>query len=246
MKILQALVVVVGVVGIALPTSVRAQCSDERLTDFGGETQHLSAQGVFPLGEVVTGYEKLSPVPPLQPEWYPWNRAAYEYTLVWSGTVSYSVRQSIGGGMYLRELELTGVTFSIYEDAGTAASYTNPATFTDGLLILSGFCDNPNAVPPLHPALHGGVWSGSLTGLENSNAGVGGIPLNATGNTAHVTGGAGQALAVCSSFQMNDNLSWANAAPLGYREEYNSEWKCCPTSTAVGPSTWGRVKSLYR
>lgn len=60
----------------------------------------------------------------------PLDFANFEYTLVIEGTVY----DAFAGGAQL----YSGGTITLYEDAGTAADYGNPASFTDGTALLSG------------------------------------------------------------------------------------------------------------
>ena len=66
--------------------------------------------------------------------------AGHEYTIVFSGLVSTGTTPTCGGPLCLYHTDYTGGTFAIYDDVGpaTAADYCNPATLTDGTVILSG------------------------------------------------------------------------------------------------------------
>ncbi|MFN8177377.1 MAG: hypothetical protein U0167_05585 [bacterium] len=231
MKNLQSLAVAVGVLGMTLPASVRATCDQANLHegDFSGNSQHTSAPGVFTVGEAFTAYETLNTTQ-TQP-WYPWNQAAYQYTLYVHGTCSSYVNIPIGGPMFLRQISFTGVTFAIYQDNTTVANYAIPSTFTDGALILSGVITGPGT--------GGGMYAEGV--VDGAAPDVLGITGDAT-----VTGGSGIGQLLCSVLTLNDFIAWLPASsPPGYKEAYDSQWKCCLT-TPVEPSTWGGVKSLYR
>jgi hypothetical protein len=230
MKALQSLAVAVGVVALMLPASVRATCdqSQEHQGDFSGHSQHNSAPGTFVVGEALSAYQVLNTTQ-IQP-WYPWNQASYQYTLYIHGTCNSYVNIPLGGS-FLRQVSFTSVTFAIYQDNGTAANFANPATFLDGALILSGVITGPGT--------GGGMYAEGIVDGFNPDA------LGITG-TATVTGGSGMGQLLCTSLVLNDFISWLPAiSPPGYKEAYDSQWKCCLV-TPVEPSTWGGVKSLYR
>jgi hypothetical protein len=219
-----SLVVAVGVAWV-LPTSARADCDQVFLHQghFSGHTQHARAPGVFVVGEAFTAYQTLNTVQ-VQP-WYPWNQAAYEYTMVLSGNCSSYLSIPIGGGQFLRQINFTNTTFTIYQDAGTPANYANTATFTDGALILSG-------------VISGMYAEGVVNNVAPDVYGV-------TGGVT-ITGGSGANQVVCTQLVMNDFIAWLPAtSPPGFKEAYDSLWNCCVV-TEVDPSTWGAVKSLYR
>jgi hypothetical protein len=47
---------------------------------------------------------------------------------------------------------------------------------------------------------------------------------------------------------MNDFIAFQSPPifpPAGFEEAYNIDW-VCETATSVDPSTWGRMKGLYR
>jgi hypothetical protein len=231
MKMLQSAAVAVAVVGMMLPASVRATCDQQYLHegDFGGHSQHASAAGTFVVGEAFSAYQTLNPVQ-TQP-WYPWNQGAYQYTLYVHGTCNAYANIPLGGPMFLRQISFNNVTFAIYQDNGTPADFANPATFTDGTLILSGAITGPGT--------GGGMYAeGVVDGAAPDVLGITG--------TATVTGGSGMGQLVCTAFEMNDFMAWLPpSSPAGYKEAYDSQWKCCLV-TGVDPSTWGSVKSLYR
>ncbi len=221
---LQSLVVGMGI-AIILPGTTWAGGCPNPLNEghFEGHTLHASAPGTFAAGEFLTGYQIIEAVE-VNP-WYPWDQANYEYTLVVSVQVSGVVNIPIGGGQTLRQISFNPGTFAIYEDAGTAAVYTNTATFTDGALILSG------TYAPANP------WEGIVTA---TTAQVGG------NGVVGITGGSGLDQCLCTDLTIADFLAWLpNSSPSGYKERFGSKWECCVvTSTEQTP--WGRVKGLYR
>jgi hypothetical protein len=225
MKTLLALVAGVGVI-LMVPATGRAQCEPQFLHEghFSGHSVHSpSGPGVFPVGEVFTAYETLNTTQ-VNP-WYPFDQVNYEYTLVVTGQSSSYMNVPIGGGNSLRMVNFTNAAFAIYEDAGTAADYSNTATFTDGVALLTGVITDLYA-------------EGVVNGATPENLGVTG--------TATITGGAGLADVLCTELTMNDFFAWLPASsPPGYDEAYDSKWECCIV-TNVDSSTWGGVKSLYR
>ena len=183
---------------------------------------HSSAAGTFLAGEAFTIRETLNTTQ-INP-WFAFNQGAFEYTLVITGNVGSQLDIPLFPGTVLRQVTFGTTSFAIYEDAGTAADYANPGTFTDGAAILTGV----------------------ITGLYGEGLVDGATPevLGVTGN-ATVTGGSAAGSVLCSDLVMNDFLAWMPAtSPPGYREAYDTKWECC--ATAVEPSTWGGVKSLYR
>jgi hypothetical protein len=232
MKALQSLAVAVGVLALTLPASVRATCdqAQEHQGDFSGHTQHNSASGTFVVGEQLSAYQILNTTQ-IQP-WYPWNQGAFQYTLYIHGTCNAFNNIMLFPGTFLRQVSFSGVTFAIYQDNATPANYANTATFLDGALILSGVITGPGTA--------GGMYGEGI--VDGFNPDV----LGFANNTVTVTGGSGQGQLLCSTLVTNDFLSWLPPiSPPGYKEAYDSEFKCCLT-TPVEPSTWGGVKSLYR
>lgn len=81
----------------------------------------------------------------------------FEYTLVVTGLTL--VSDNGGGGQ-----TYSGGQISIFEDAGTAADYTSPATFSDGTALLSG------ELTSLNRTLFGSI--GSAGGTVNWTGGA--------------------------------------------------------------------------
>ncbi len=139
-----------------------------------------------------------------------------EYTLVVVGTLA-----SVAGSVQ----NYNPATIEIWSDAksgGTAADYANPATFTDGTLILSGAFDGNLVRNRFTPSL------GNFTGKVNFTAGSrlgdmvtpNGWPL----------GGA-----------WNRTIS---GIPTGYQEAWDG--KIDLAVVAVVPQPWGGLKGRYR
>lgn len=202
---------------------------------FSGKADHNGGggPGVYSVGEAWTAYLTLDSYQPDPPgTWYPWNTATFEYTMVISATVSAYAPGNPA------TVDFSPVSFAIYEDLGTAANYANVATFTDGVVVLSGSILN----------MHGQYTDLGPLLIDPYN--VGGDVL--------ITGGTGQLLATqClgTTLKMNDFISHENPPgpfpPLwptanGFEEGYDVKWDCEPLTTGTEQSTWGGVKSLYR
>jgi hypothetical protein len=129
----------------ALPMAAGAQ----QLFDFNG-------QALLPgsVGGALTMYsEVFDPAPATTP--LPLDFADYQYTLVIEGLTLDSdsgIAQTYSGG-----------TLTLYQDAGTAADYANPATFTDGEALLIGTFTTltRTAFPGMPVGINGTVdWTG--------------------------------------------------------------------------------------
>lgn len=66
--------------------------------------------------------------------------AGHEYTIVFTGLVSQGTNQTCAGPLCTYNTPYTGGAFAIYDDLGpgTAASWCNFGSFTDGSVLLSG------------------------------------------------------------------------------------------------------------
>lgn len=222
MRTLLSLAVAVGI-AVMGPTSVFAQCPNLHEGHFSGHNAHNSAPGTFTVGEAFTAYQTLNTTQ-VNP-WYAWNQGAFEYTLVIQGQVTAYANIMLFPGTFLRQVSFGSTTFAIYQDAGTAANYANVATFTDGAAILTG-------------TITGMYGEGLVDGFNPDGLGI-------TGNVL-ITGGSAAGDVICNELVMNDFMSWLPpTSPAGFKEAYDSKWECCLV-TAVEPSTWGGVKSLYR
>ncbi|PJA77092.1 hypothetical protein CO151_00680 [bacterium CG_4_9_14_3_um_filter_65_15] len=127
----------------ALPMGAAAQ----QLFDFTGQALIPGSVG----GTLDMYGEIFDPVPATTP--IPLDFANYQYTVVVNAVMAATgiVRTYSGG------------TIAIYEDAGTAADYTNPATLSDGTAILLGtFSSFSQFVPPIGPGSASGTvdWVG--------------------------------------------------------------------------------------
>jgi hypothetical protein len=235
MKTLLTLVLGVGLVAM-LPASGFSQCTpleclpeDANEGHFSGYNAHASAAGTFVVGEAFTAYQTLDAVNPNA--WYPWNDAAFEYTLVITGNVSSYLNMP----NVFRAVSFANTTFAIYEDAGTAANPALPGTYTDGAAILTGVITG----------MYAEGAGGAVDGIGPPASVPDGMGIC---GTVTFTGGSGLAELLCTSLHMADFLTWLplpGGFPAGYKEVYNSGWLCCGT-IGVDGSSWGGVKSLYR
>lgn len=207
----------VAAVLLVVPAVASAQALEG---SFSGRANHNGSPGVYNVGSAYDVYETLNTTQ--QFPWYPWN-AANEYTLVISTTVS-----SYSGASNPQTVTFADASFSIYEDAANNANFANTATFTDGVLILTGSITN---------------WAGSRINCCN-------LPWGVTGDAAF-TGGAGlgnlDVLCDGGNVRLNDFINFAFGYPdaQGYEEGYDSKLDC-PGAVSTEESTWGTVKALYR
>lgn len=159
------------------------------------------------------------------------NMPATEYTFYVSGLISNGTTPIVP--FYITTY--TGGTIQIYEDATPDAVFDPnppnanvPSTFTDGTLILSGNLSNFNTQTNTITPHNTGNAEGNITWTGGSLiAYVGGD----TPCPAILTGG----------------LTWLPGPllPAGYLFRHDGKIDHeCPTPTQ--PSTWGRIKSLYR
>jgi hypothetical protein len=186
---------------------------------FSGHATHNGpSPGVYAPGVVYTARLVLNTTQ--ENPWYPWNPAKQYTAVVNANVFSYT-------GGFLQVVDFAnGATFQVYEDVGTPADYANPATFTDGTLILSGGSND----------------------MFGQRVNIFGLPWNVYG-TIVFTGGAGlpELDPQCGfGLLMNDFIDFQIATnPAGYREAYDAEWKCAEP-VSVDAATWGRVKASYR
>jgi hypothetical protein len=178
-----------------------------------GPSPGVYAAGVTYTARMVLNTTQVDP-------WYPWDPAK-EYTAVVAATVF-----AYYGG-FLQVVDFAnGATVRVYEDVGSAADFANPATFTDGALILSGGSND----------------------MSGQRVDVAGNPWGVYG-TIVFTGGSGLAdLSSACGFglTMNDFIDFHFAtSPPGYQEAYDAQWLCAePVSTES--ASWGSLKALYR
>jgi hypothetical protein len=199
----------------ALPTLAPAVTLEGH---FSGYADHAGVGGVYAPGMVYTAYLTLNSVQ--TNPWYPWDPTK-EYTAVINAVVA-----SYTGGFTQSVDFQNGAQFRIFEDTSTAADFANPATFTDGTLILSGGSND----------------------MFGQRVDVFGLPWNFYGTIVFVSGaGLGDLAAQCAfGLIMNDFVNFQiGTFPPGYEEAYDAEWKC-PDTTPVDAASWGDVKALYR
>ncbi len=190
----------------ALPLGASAQ----QLFDFNGQAMMPSTAG-----GVLTMYSVMYDPAPIDSP-IPLDFASYEFTLVVDGVtlVSDGISRVFSGG-----------TVTIYQDAGTAADYTNPATFTDGTAILVGnFTSLSQFVPPFGP--------GSVSGYLDW---VGGARLN--------------------DMAPEDQLHWAFLSGTsttsgtllpGYDEVWDGKTEPPSTIVDTEAASMGSIKALFR
>lgn len=133
----------VGVL-VALPLAAGAQ----QLFDFTGQALIAGSVG----GSVDMYGEVFDPAPATTP--IPLDFANYQYTVVVNATVA---------GISPFSRSFSDGTIAIFEDAGTAADYSNPATFSDGTAILLGTLKSfSQFLPPAGPGSVSGFvdWTG--------------------------------------------------------------------------------------
>jgi hypothetical protein len=213
-----------GVLALAIPASALAVSLQASLSGFS--THPTSAAGVFAANETFTARVVLDTTQ--DDPWYPFDPTK-EYTAVLNAVV-----QSYLGGFNQAVFFKPNGSVAIYEDSTPDANYANPATFTDGTLLLTGQVNN----------------------MGGTRINITGLPWSVSGEITLLGGAGFNNLIGCAaggqSLSMNDFIAWQqpNGQPLpqipaGYKEEYDAEWKCLDT-TDLPESTWGGVKGLYR
>ncbi len=214
-----------AVMALAIPALASATVVNYA-SNFSGYADHTgSAPGVYSIGTSYSARLILDAVN--ENPWYPF-AAGMEYTAVMStGVTLYQVvADAAGPGIDWVSVDFSTASVDIYEDAGTAADFANPGTFTDGTHILSGLGVNMHA-----------------EGLT-----IYGMPLGVTGVVVFNGGSGYGSLLGCggSGLSMNDFIDITFLTPpTGYEEAYDAEWKC-ESTVSVDDSTWGSIKSLYR
>ncbi len=203
-NMMKGLLIVLVVVAVPLGASA------QQLFDFNGQALLPAA-----VGDQLTMYGVVfDPAPAETP--IPLDFVNFEFTLVVDGpvlSVDGIVKTFVGG------------TVTIYQDAGTAADFANPATLTDGVAILVGnFTSLSQFVPPFGP--------GSVSGFVDW---VGGTRLN--------------------DIAPEDQLGWAflsgTSATSGLLEPgYDEVWdgKTEPPEVIVDTesASLGKVKALFQ
>jgi hypothetical protein len=150
----------------------------------------------------------------------PLDFANFQYTLVITNLQLIS-----GAGTVASPQNYAGGTLAIYEDNGTAADYTNPATFSDGTAILIGNLSSLNRT----------MFTTTLGSAAGTVDWVGGTQLN--------------------DIAPADQLGWPFLTGISARSTvvepgYDEQWdgKCEPQAPIVDVEerSWGSVKSqLY-
>ena len=206
-----------AVVILAIPALASA---DPLHGHFSGYADHSGGTpGVYSIGETYTAYATLDNVQP--DPWYPWN-GTKEYTVViMTSVTSYDDTSNPP----IIDVDFAPASVAIYEDDTTPADYGNVSTFTDGTNILNGTISNMHAQRLNFP----------------------GFNYDVTGTLAFTSGNTGELL--CNGdLTLNDFIAFSSPPifpPAGYEEAYNIDW-VCEGATSVDPSTWGRMKGLYR
>lgn len=193
------------------------------------------------VGSVVDVYGLAAPgsvAPPIAFDW-----TNYEYTIWVTGlTVAGFVADAVPIGPYTLNRESTtfnGGAIQIWADpkvGGTHADFANPATFTDGTLILTAAVDPGfSSLLTDGPTLHDGIFVGS---------GIG---------TCDFNGGTRLPELVAAEYYLND---WTFAGtpisdpnptvPAGFQRVWNVKIVPMNDPTPVEPGTWSGVKTLYR
>jgi hypothetical protein len=194
---------------VAIAASLPVAAQAQQLFDFLGQANVPAVQG-GPLSMYSVMAQPAGTPPPL-----PLDFADFEYTLVIEGLelmVDGAPQQYAGGSI------------TIYEDAGTAADYAAPGTFTDGTAILSGtfdYLDRSMFTATLGSALGqvdwtGGAWLGVIAPSDRVDWG----------------------------FFAGINAMASQVEP-GYDERWDG--KVEPPEPIVGDEemTWGDVKNIF-
>lgn len=191
---------------------------------FSGRADHNSGgPGTYVVSEAYTTYQTLNTTQ--QNPWYPWN-ATVEYTVVVTTSVT-----AYDGVSNPQTVSFADAQVDIYEDASNNADFANPATFTDGTLVLSGTISNYSG---FRINFFGNPWT-----VNGSISFTGGSGL---GNVDPQCGGGNMVMNDFINFEIPFG-GWPDAQ--GYEEGYDSKWEC-PDVVGTDESTWGKVKSLYR
>jgi hypothetical protein len=164
---------------------------------------------------------------------------AKEYTLVMTATSQGTVTSPFGsGGTKYTTVYLNG-SFAVYEGTPRNApvsgampinppNATVPANFMDGTVVLSGMVDS------------------LVTTITKSSFGT----TNGSFRGNYIATGGSMVSLLCSGTSAGPGLfngGWAvTNLPTGYTAHPFGKFDApqCPTNTA--PSSWGRIKSLYR
>jgi hypothetical protein len=230
----------------ALAAAASAQCISPTLIKFDNdtfayETNYNNATYMSAVGSQLTVVGIITCFgPPL--DFLNANMPAKQYTVWLTGLTSMGTVAVVGPPNTWNTSYSTGsAQFFIFEDSSTPAptaatlppnppNATVPSTFTDGTIILSGTIDYFHTLITQGSTGH---WSGSFNALYTATGGtqypkVGGAQANLNGLWCSLGTGVSQ----CS-------------LPAGYSAHPSGKFDQ-PSSTPARPSTWGRMKMLYR
>lgn len=171
---------------------------------------------------------------------------AKEYTFVWDGLVSQgTVTQTMGASKRYTTV-YTGGNFRIYEgsprNAPTAPPPALPSpgvvpdAYADGTLILSGAMEPMTSIVNRTSA---GTYNGSFKGN-----------YRATGGSYYEQVGDAVNLIDCLLYPVPASNTppiptGTGVLPAGWSAHLNGKWDM-PHTVPVLPSTWGKIKSMYR
>ncbi len=147
-----------------------------------------------------------------------------EYTFVFEGMISDGTNDFGGAGIWMTGY--TGGVFNIYADASPDFDFANQATFTDGIVILSGTLANftttvidgfpPSGDAQFDFAFTGGSLYDRVTGCFGSGLGFWG-----------------------------DSLFPGISIPDGYDIHFDGKFNVDECPTAVEDGSWGEIKELF-
>lgn len=200
----------------------------------GAYTGYLSPAGNV-LTNVLAASLLCAPLNGLDP-----NNPALEYTMVWNGLVSTgTVAAPFGGsGTRYTTVYLNG-TFALYEGPVnarpfTAATIPLPAIayplYAEGTVLLSGSIDSLTTLITVSSL---GSVSGSFRGIYRI---TGGTYASQFCNGVNIAG----------LPALMDGLWYPVSPPAGYTGHNNGKFDAPDCTTPAHPSTWGRIKTLYR
>jgi hypothetical protein len=165
------------------------------------------------------------------------NDPAKEYTMVWIGLVSGGTTTAPFGSSGTKYTTVyTGGSWALYEGPVNARPYTNATIplpgiafpqYAEGTIILSGPMDTVTTV----------ITVSSLGTVNGSFRGRYGI----TGGTM-----AGLFCNGHSVSDLTDGLWFPLSPPAGYTGHNNGKFDGPDCTTFTLPSTWGKIKALYR
>jgi hypothetical protein len=167
-----------------------------------------------------------------------------EYTFVWDNLVSLGTGTVVLGSTRRYTTQYTGGNFRIYAGSPRNAPVSTPPAlpaggvvpdaFMDGTMILSGQMDTLN----LFVSRISGIYSGSFRTNYVCN---GGTRYDEIGN---VMSGLLSGL-WCPVPPVTPAPVGTCSLPAGWSAHPNGKWDL-PATVAARPSTWGKIKSMYR